>query len=139
ASTLKMVLIKWIKPKKLASTLKMVLIKWIKPKKLASTLKMVLIKWIKPKKLALRSKMALIKRIMQNMRKQIFSECFPSTGYKHAGTPEFELYPSKDPHIPDLYSEISIPLNKIIFSTTFGNRECLQEKLKEIHFVSVLQ
>ncbi len=131
-----MVLIEWIKPNKLASTLKMVLIKWIKPKKPASTLKMVLIKWIKPKKLALRSKMALInqikskkpepslkmaliKRIMQNMRKQIFSECFPSTGYKHAGTPEFELYPSKDPHIPDLYSEISIPLNKIIFFNHF--------------------
>ncbi|HLQ70414.1 MAG TPA: AraC family transcriptional regulator [Bacillota bacterium] len=47
---------------------------------------------------------------MQNTWKQIFSEWFPSTGYEHAGTPEFELYTDEDPNHPDLYSEIWIPI-----------------------------
>ncbi|AYC30284.1 effector binding domain-containing protein [Paenisporosarcina cavernae] len=47
---------------------------------------------------------------MQNAWKQIFSEWFPSTGYQHAGTPEFELYSDEDPNSPDLYSEIWIPI-----------------------------
>ncbi|RCW74921.1 AraC family transcriptional regulator [Saliterribacillus persicus] len=47
---------------------------------------------------------------MQNTWKQIFSEWFPSTGYKHAGTLEFESYMDGDPHSPDYYSEIWIPI-----------------------------
>ncbi|RKL64694.1 AraC family transcriptional regulator [Salipaludibacillus neizhouensis] len=47
---------------------------------------------------------------MQNTWKQIFSEWFPSTGYEHAGTLEFESYRDEDPHSPDLYSEIWIPI-----------------------------
>ncbi|MGR3764147.1 AraC family transcriptional regulator [Rossellomorea sp. NS-SX7] len=47
---------------------------------------------------------------MQQAWKRIFSEWFPSTGYEHAGTPEFELYTDEDPNSPDLYSEIWIPI-----------------------------
>ncbi|MDQ0232696.1 AraC family transcriptional regulator [Metabacillus malikii] len=47
---------------------------------------------------------------MQNTWKRIFSEWFPSTGYEHAGTPEFELYTDEDPNHPELYSEIWIPI-----------------------------
>ncbi|MEL3971164.1 AraC family transcriptional regulator [Rossellomorea oryzaecorticis] len=47
---------------------------------------------------------------MQNAWKRIFSEWFPSTGYEHAGTPEFELYTDENPNSPDLYSEIWIPI-----------------------------
>ncbi len=47
---------------------------------------------------------------MQTAWKQIFSEWFPSTGYEHAGTFEFELYTNEDPSSPDLYSEIWIPV-----------------------------
>lgn len=42
--------------------------------------------------------------------KQIFSEWFPSSGYKHAGTPELEVYSDENPSSPDLYSEIWIPV-----------------------------
>jgi AraC family transcriptional regulator len=47
---------------------------------------------------------------MQQAWKRIFSEWFPSNGYEHAGTPEFELYKDEDPNSPDLYSEIWIPI-----------------------------
>ena len=47
---------------------------------------------------------------MQNAWKQFFSEWFPSTGYEHAGTPEFELYTDENPSSPDLYSEIWTPI-----------------------------
>lgn len=47
---------------------------------------------------------------MQNVWKQIFSEWFPSSGYKHAGTAELEIYSDEDPSSPDLYSEIWIPV-----------------------------
>lgn len=47
---------------------------------------------------------------MQTTWKRIFSEWFPSTGYEHAGTSEFELYTNEDPSSPDLYSEIWIPV-----------------------------
>ncbi|WP_096186568.1 AraC family transcriptional regulator [Evansella halocellulosilytica] len=47
---------------------------------------------------------------MQNSWKKIFSEWFPSNNYEHAGTPELEVYTSKDPSNPNLYSEIWIPL-----------------------------
>lgn len=47
---------------------------------------------------------------MQKAWKQIFSEWFHSSGYKHAGTPELEVYSDEDPSSPDLYSEIWIPV-----------------------------
>lgn len=42
--------------------------------------------------------------------KQIFSEWFPSSGYKYAGTPELEVYSDEHPSSPHLYSEIWIPV-----------------------------
>ncbi|MBY7145097.1 AraC family transcriptional regulator [Virgibacillus sp. NKC19-3] len=47
---------------------------------------------------------------MQKAWKQIFSEWFPSSGYKHAGTPDLEVYSGTNPSNPDLYSEIWIPV-----------------------------
>ncbi|MDN3018366.1 AraC family transcriptional regulator [Paenibacillus sp. BSR1-1] len=47
---------------------------------------------------------------MQKAWKQIFSEWFPSSHYKHAGTPDLEVYPAGDPWSPGYYSEIWIPL-----------------------------
>ncbi|WP_088072721.1 AraC family transcriptional regulator [Gottfriedia luciferensis] len=47
---------------------------------------------------------------MQSAWKKIFSEWFPSSGYSHAGIPEFELYPAEDPFSEDYYSEIWIPI-----------------------------
>ncbi len=47
---------------------------------------------------------------MQKAWKQIFSEWFPSSGYKLAGTPELEVYDDDDPFKPDYYSEIWIPV-----------------------------
>lgn len=42
---------------------------------------------------------------------QIFSEWFPSSGYKHAGTPALEVYTNEDPASPDFYSKIWVPVN----------------------------
>lgn len=47
---------------------------------------------------------------MQKAWKQIVTEWFPSSGYKHAGTAELEVYTDEDPSSPDLYSEIWIPV-----------------------------
>ncbi|MBS4177477.1 GyrI-like domain-containing protein [Bacillus sp. FJAT-49731] len=47
---------------------------------------------------------------IQNVWKQIFSEWFPSSGYKHAGTPDLEVYTDGDASSPDYYSEIWIPI-----------------------------
>jgi predicted transcriptional regulator YdeE len=47
---------------------------------------------------------------MKKAWKQIFSEWFPSSGYKLAGTPELEVYDDDDPYKPDYYSEIWIPV-----------------------------
>ncbi|WP_026571531.1 MULTISPECIES: AraC family transcriptional regulator [Sediminibacillus] len=47
---------------------------------------------------------------MQKVWKRIFTEWFPTSGYKHAGTPELEVYSSDDPARLDLYSEIWIPV-----------------------------
>lgn len=47
---------------------------------------------------------------MHKAWKQIFSEWFPSSGYEHAGIPEFENYPGGDPFSDDYYSEIWIPV-----------------------------
>ncbi|MFF2875419.1 GyrI-like domain-containing protein [Gottfriedia sp. NPDC057991] len=47
---------------------------------------------------------------MQSAWKKIFSEWFPSSGYSHAGIPEFELYPEGNPFSEDYYTEIWIPV-----------------------------
>ncbi|MEH7511859.1 AraC family transcriptional regulator [Gottfriedia acidiceleris] len=47
---------------------------------------------------------------MQSTWKKIFSEWFPSSGYSHAGIPEFELYPEGNPFSEDYYTEIWIPV-----------------------------
>jgi AraC family transcriptional regulator len=47
---------------------------------------------------------------MQKVWKQIFSEWFPSSEYKHAGTPGLEVYTDVNPSNPDFYSEIWIPV-----------------------------
>lgn len=47
---------------------------------------------------------------MQDGWKRIFSEWFPSNSYKHAGTPELEVYTDEDPFSPTLRSEIWIPI-----------------------------
>jgi AraC family transcriptional regulator len=47
---------------------------------------------------------------MQDAWKKIFSEWFPSSGYKHAGTPDLEVYTGGNPSSPDYYSEIWIPV-----------------------------
>jgi AraC family transcriptional regulator len=47
---------------------------------------------------------------MQKAWKQIYSEWFPSSHYKPAGSPELEVYSAGAPWSPDYYSEIWIPL-----------------------------
>ncbi|TDK63279.1 AraC family transcriptional regulator [Bacillus salipaludis] len=47
---------------------------------------------------------------MQNAWKQIFTEWFPTSGYRHAASPEMEVYPKGDPSGDDYYSEIWIPV-----------------------------
>ncbi|MBS4192467.1 AraC family transcriptional regulator [Bacillus sp. FJAT-49705] len=47
---------------------------------------------------------------MQNKWKQIFSEWFPTSGYKQAGIPELEVYSDDDANKEDYYSEIWIPV-----------------------------
>ena len=54
---------------------------------------------------------------IQNVWKQAFGEWFPTSGYEHCGTPDFEVYPAfppgderGDPSSPKCYSEVWIPL-----------------------------
>ncbi|SDM92925.1 AraC family transcriptional regulator [Sediminibacillus halophilus] len=47
---------------------------------------------------------------MQQVWNRIFTEWFPTSGYRHAGTPELEVYSSDDPTSSDLYSEVWIPV-----------------------------
>ncbi|MEH7081717.1 GyrI-like domain-containing protein [Neobacillus drentensis] len=47
---------------------------------------------------------------IQKVWKQIYTEWFPSSHYKHAGTPDLEVYSAGDPWSADYYSEIWIPL-----------------------------
>ncbi|WP_042349735.1 GyrI-like domain-containing protein [Bacillus massiliigorillae] len=48
---------------------------------------------------------------MQEAWKQIYSEWFSSSGYKHViGVPELEVYTEEDSTSPDLYSEIWIAI-----------------------------
>ncbi|WP_246188431.1 AraC family transcriptional regulator [Metabacillus lacus] len=44
--------------------------------------------------------------------KRIYAEWFPSTGYEHAGYPEFELYTKGDLSAEDYVCEIWIPIQK---------------------------
>ncbi len=47
---------------------------------------------------------------MRNVWKSIFSEWLPSNSYKHAGSPELEVYPPGNPFSPEYQSEIWIPI-----------------------------
>lgn len=49
---------------------------------------------------------------LQNTWKRIFSEWFPSTGFKHANLPELEVYYGGDTQSPDYLTEIWIPIIK---------------------------
>ncbi|BCB02679.1 AraC family transcriptional regulator [Bacillus sp. KH172YL63] len=49
---------------------------------------------------------------IQAVWKRIFSEWFPSTGYEHAGGPEFELYPPGNPNSKDYRCEVWVPIVK---------------------------
>lgn len=49
---------------------------------------------------------------MQKTWKQIYSEWFPASGYKHAGTAELEFYPEAGGDRGDFYSEIWIPVTE---------------------------
>ncbi|MDG5473228.1 AraC family transcriptional regulator [Jeotgalibacillus sp. ET6] len=49
---------------------------------------------------------------IQQMWNRIYTEWFPVSNYKHAGTPELEVYPSGNPYSEDYYSEIWIPVKK---------------------------
>jgi AraC family transcriptional regulator len=61
---------------------------------------------------------------IQAVWQRAFSEWFPSSGYEHAGTPDFEVYsvfppedPRGDPSSAEYLSEIWIPLRKVIRSS----------------------
>ncbi|MEI8094981.1 MAG: GyrI-like domain-containing protein [Spirochaetales bacterium] len=54
---------------------------------------------------------------IQNVWKQAFEEWFPASGYEHAGTPDFEVYPPfpegdprGNPDSPENLSEVWIPI-----------------------------
>ncbi|WP_019912226.1 effector binding domain-containing protein [Paenibacillus sp. HW567] len=49
---------------------------------------------------------------IQKVWQRIFQEWFPSTGYEHAGGPEFELYPLGDTHAENYVCEVWIPVVK---------------------------
>ncbi|WP_180953526.1 AraC family transcriptional regulator [Bacillus sp. T33-2] len=49
---------------------------------------------------------------IQNVWQRIYGEWFPSTGYEHAGGPEFELYPPGNPYTDDYRSEVWIPIKR---------------------------
>jgi AraC family transcriptional regulator len=56
---------------------------------------------------------------IQAVWKAAYSDWFPSSGYEHAGTPDFEVYPAfpegdsrGDPDSPDCISEVWIPIKK---------------------------
>lgn len=56
---------------------------------------------------------------IQDVWKAAYSEWFPSSGFEHAGTADFEVYPAfpegderGDPASPKGYSEVWIPLRK---------------------------
>ncbi|TDL31059.1 AraC family transcriptional regulator [Jeotgalibacillus sp. S-D1] len=47
---------------------------------------------------------------IQDMWNRIYTEWFPSSNYKHAGTPDLEVYSDGDPTSESYYSEIWIPV-----------------------------
>ncbi|KIL48420.1 AraC family transcriptional regulator [Jeotgalibacillus campisalis] len=49
---------------------------------------------------------------IQHMWNRIYTEWFPVSKYKHAGTPDLEVYSNGDPMSEDYYSEIWIPVKK---------------------------
>lgn len=49
---------------------------------------------------------------IQSLIHRIYQEWFPATGYEHAGTPEFELYPPGDSSSEDYQCEMWIPVIK---------------------------
>ncbi len=51
-------------------------------------------------------------KAIQDVNRRIYSEWLPSSGYDHARTPDFELYPEGDLNSPDYKSEIWIPVVK---------------------------
>lgn len=53
-----------------------------------------------------------IPEAIQGVWKRIFSEWFPNSGYKHAGTPELEIYLPGNPDDKEYRSEVWIPVLK---------------------------
>ena len=53
-----------------------------------------------------------IPQTIQETWKQAYSEWFPTSGYDHNGTPDFEAYPQGDIHSPAYESEVWIPVKK---------------------------
>ena len=51
-------------------------------------------------------------KAIQDVNRRIYSEWLPTSGYEHARTPDFELYPEGDLSSPDYKSEIWIPVVK---------------------------
>lgn len=51
-------------------------------------------------------------KAIQDVNRRIYSEWLPTSGYDHAKTPDFELYPEGDLSSPDYKSEIWIPVVK---------------------------
>lgn len=49
---------------------------------------------------------------IQTVWHRIFQEWFPATGFEHAGTPEFEVYPPGDGSAEDYQCEVWIPIIK---------------------------
>ena len=49
---------------------------------------------------------------IQHVWKKIYEEFFPSSGYRHAGTPDFESYPEDGSHRKDYRAEVWIPIVK---------------------------
>jgi AraC family transcriptional regulator len=49
---------------------------------------------------------------IQHVWQKVYSEWFPSTGYEHAGGPEFELYPPGNVLDDDYRCEVWIPIKK---------------------------
>ncbi|TDQ40814.1 AraC family transcriptional regulator [Aureibacillus halotolerans] len=67
-----------------------------------STLKMPAAKW------AVFEVHGAMPHAIQEVWEKIYSEWFPSSGYKPVGGPDFEMYTDDDPYDPNCYSEIWI-------------------------------
>ena len=49
---------------------------------------------------------------LQDANKRIYGEWFPSTGYEHAGTADFEVYFPGDVNSPNYHTQIWVPVKK---------------------------